>query len=156
MIAGNHHAEKHFIGPRRRYVMRRLHEHIARVGERQQSTRFESRDEIRHEMDIGACHQLQGDALAIELGLESRHGLTNLRTGIVVDAGHDMRRAREHLDPAGRRLTRHGDGHREVGRAVVYAGKNMAMKIIHREWVRTRQPTKLYEDFTDKRNIPDY
>jgi hypothetical protein len=84
-------------------------------------------------MDVGAGHQLQRDALAVELGLKRGDGLAYLGTGVVVNARHDVRRAGEHLDAAFRRLTRHGERHRQIGRAIVDAGEHVTVKVIHRE-----------------------
>ena len=121
MITGHHDAEKHLVGARWRYMVRRFHQHIARVGERQQAARLQPRDKVRHEMHVRASHQLERHALAIKLGLKRGDRLSNLRAGIIVNARHDMRRAGENLYAAGRRLACHGNGNRQIGRAVVYS-----------------------------------
>lgn len=100
----------------------RLDKHVTRVGKRQETTRVQAFDEIRHDMNVGAGDQPERNALAIELFLQRLNLKADLRPGILIHPWQNVRRARDDRDTVIDEGARHGARHRRVRRAVVNAG----------------------------------
>lgn len=73
--------------------MRRLNQHVARIGERKQVTRTKSRDETGGHVNIRTSDQAQRDSLLVENGLQMPGSLPDGGARIMIQAGQDMRRA---------------------------------------------------------------
>lgn len=104
-----HDAEKQIFEPGRRHVVRRLHEDIAGIGQRQQVAGPEPANEVGNDVIVGPGNQAQGDAMVVEHPLELLRGLANLRTGILVNAGEDVGGARDVGHAVLNEGPRHGD-----------------------------------------------
>jgi len=66
---------------------------------------------VGRNVHIRASGQLQVDALCIDLLLQVLHGLTNLRSGVVVKPRKDVRRAGDGRHPIGDKSPSHGERH---------------------------------------------
>jgi len=95
-IASSHQFEKEIFEPDRWNVAWGLNQDIARFGKRQQMARPQTCNEGADDVVVGACHQPQRNALLFEDLLELRDQLANLRTGIMIQAGQDVRRTSDH------------------------------------------------------------
>jgi hypothetical protein len=95
-IAGSHQFEKEIFEPDRRNVVRGLNQDIARLGECQQMPRPQTGSEGGDDVVVGACHQPQRNAFLFEDLRELCDQLANLRTGIMIYAGQDVRRTSGH------------------------------------------------------------
>jgi hypothetical protein len=73
-------------------MMRRFYEDISRVGQRQQMAAPEFCYEIRHDVIIGAGHQLERNPFLVQCLLQLLGGLADLRACIVIQSRQDMRR----------------------------------------------------------------
>jgi hypothetical protein len=78
--------------------MRRLDQHIARIGKRKQMTRAKARGEIRRHVNIRTGNEPQCDSLLVENALQLLHGLPDCGAGIMIEPGQNMRRARHNRD----------------------------------------------------------
>lgn len=102
-------------------MVRRFDEHIARVRKRQQMTTLQPADKVGNYVIVGTGQQLQPNALAIENKLQLAHRCTNQRSAVIVDAGHNVRRAGHMSDPVGNQGPGHLERDIEVLSPVVYA-----------------------------------
>jgi hypothetical protein len=64
--SGRQHVEKQLFKPRRRHMMRGLHQDIAGVGQRQQVAAVQARHEVRNNVIVRPGDQPQGNALVVE------------------------------------------------------------------------------------------
>ncbi|KIQ98107.1 hypothetical protein TI01_0293 [Lysobacter sp. A03] len=76
--------------------------------------------------------QAQRDVAQVELGLQRRHGGTYPGSVVLVHARIDMRAAGDFADAVGGGDARHVQRHVEINRAIVDAGKDVAVEIKHR------------------------
>lgn len=102
-------------------MVRRLDEDIARVPQRQQVAALQPPDKIRDDVIIGTGHQPQPNALAIESKLQLAHSRTNQRPAVIIDPGHNVRRAGDMRDPVGDQGPGHVERDIEVSGPVIYA-----------------------------------
>jgi hypothetical protein len=107
-VSGCRQGEKEVLEPRRRHVMRRLDQHIPRVAERQQTACAETGYEIGDHVIVGTRSEAQCDARVVERMLQLRHGLADLRAGIVIKAGQNVRGAGDDKDAVSDGRSRHG------------------------------------------------
>lgn len=130
-IPPRRHVKKQLFEPRRRNVVGRLDQHIARIGQREQLPTPKAGDEVRNHMIVRAGDKAQGDAVVVEHGLELLHRLADLGTGIVVNAGEDVGGA-SHM---GHAVIDEGAGHGErdgkIRRPVIDARKDVAVQVNH-------------------------
>lgn len=103
----HHDAEKQVFEPGRRHVVRRLHEDIAGIGQRQQVAGPEPANEVGNDVIVGPGDQAQGDAMVVERPLELLCRLADLRAGILVNAREDVGGARD----VGHAILDEGPGH---------------------------------------------
>jgi hypothetical protein len=85
-IAGDHEIEEEILQLRRRRMVRRLDQDVARIGDGKQAAGAQAGDEIRAHVDVGAGDQPQRNCLAVEDVLQLDSGLPDRRTGIMVKA----------------------------------------------------------------------
>jgi len=131
-VPGRQNAEKELIHSRRGDVVGRLDQDIAAIGEREQVTGLKASDEVGHHVVVRAHDELQGDALIVEDLLQVLHGLADLRTAIMVNAGQDVRRAGDVRHAISDESPRHGQRDRDIARAIIDSRQNMAVQINHR------------------------
>jgi len=81
--------------------MRRLDQHVACVGKRENVPRPQSRNEILHDMGVRAGDQTQRDTLNVENLLKFLNGQADSRPRVVEKPGQDMGRACNCPDPVG-------------------------------------------------------
>jgi hypothetical protein len=67
-------------------MMRRLDQHVARIGERNQLPGAQAGHEVRAHMHVGAMHQAQRDGFSLKALLQRRDRLPDPRSGIMVKA----------------------------------------------------------------------
>lgn len=84
-VAGHHNVEEEFFQSCRGYVMWRLDQYIARIGQAEQSSAGQTGDEISDDVIVGTSHQPQRYAGTIERGLKVGHGFADLRAGVVIE-----------------------------------------------------------------------
>ena len=82
-------------------------------------------------MIVGASRKLERDAGIVEPHLQLADRLPDLRPCIVVEAGHDVRRAGDTLNPLVRISAGHRQGCFQIGCAVVDTRQQMTMKVEH-------------------------
>ncbi len=85
-IAGSHQIEEEGFEVRRHRMMRRLDQHVARIGERNQLSGAQAGHEILTHMHIGPMHQTQRDGFSLKALLQRRDRLPDRRSGIMVKA----------------------------------------------------------------------
>ncbi len=79
-------------------MVRRLEQHVNRIGKRQEMPLPKPLDKIRNDVIAGAGHKLERNADIVNPCLQRCHCLPDLRPRIVVEAGQDAGRASEALD----------------------------------------------------------
>jgi hypothetical protein len=130
-VAGRQQAEEELLHPRRRHVVGRLDQDIARVGQRHETAGLQAFDEVEHNVIVRSDHQLQRDALRIKDVLQLRNGHADLRTTIMVNTGKDVGRASD----VRHAVRDEGLCHRQrdglIGGAIVDTRQNVAMKVDH-------------------------
>ena len=87
--------------------------------------------DLGDEVDVGAVGQPKRDTRGRERSSEIVHASQNVRAGVLIQAGIDVRRTAGRGDAIRNSHACHGHGHPEVGRAVIDAGQKMAVKIDH-------------------------
>ena len=112
-------------------MMRWLHQHIARIGQREQSSGGKTRNKIRDDVIVCTSHQAQPHAGLIEHVLQLGHAFANLRPGIVIEPRQNMWGARHDLHAVGNEQLGHGDGGLDVRSAIVDTRQNVIMQIYH-------------------------
>lgn len=130
-IAGRQETKETLVDARGGDMVRRLEQDISRIGERQQPARPQAPDQIGNDMHIGARHQAQIYPGLVQMALQSRDRRTDVRTAIVPDARHDMRRAGLHSHAARYCGPGHGERHIEILRPVVDPGQYVTVQINH-------------------------
>jgi hypothetical protein len=78
--------EKQILQPGRGYVMRRLHQHVARVSQGKKMTRAELRREAVHDVIVCAGDQSERDALLSDAVLQPCRRLPDRGSRILVEA----------------------------------------------------------------------
>ena len=112
-------------------VVGRLDEDVARICERQHLARAEPGHAVGRDVDIGAGHERQRDALAVERLLQLRYRRPDRRPGIAVEAGHDVRRAGDNGHSVADELPGHVQGYSQISRSVVETGQDVAVQVDH-------------------------
>src|SRR5262245_55417547 len=82
-------------------------------------------------MVVGTRHQPKGEALTVQDLLKLFGCLTNLRPGVVVETGKDVRRAGDRDDAVVDEGPCHGNRHRSVGGAVIDPCEDVAVQVDH-------------------------
>jgi hypothetical protein len=88
--------------------MRRLDQHVTRIGNRQKPARPETGDEIGRHVDVRAGHEAKRNTVLVENVLKFADRFANRRAGIVVEAGQDMGRTGNNCDSLSHGRFRHG------------------------------------------------
>ncbi len=83
-----------------------------------------------NQVHVGACGQLQGDGVFIEVALQSRAGGRDACFVIHVEAGIDVRCARHHVDSVLDGNARHVQRHLQALGAIIDAGQKRARPIV--------------------------
>jgi hypothetical protein len=112
-------------------MVRRLDQDVARIGERKHAAVAERRGKVRGDVDVGAGHEAQRQAFAVQCRLQVGGCLPDLRAAVMVDPGQDVRGAGDHGDAVVEESARHRQRHRQIGGAVVDAGQDVAMQVDH-------------------------
>ena len=131
-VSGNRQVEEKVLQLRRRGVMRRLNQHVARISDRQELTRSKPGNEVGSHVNVGAGDQAQRNSILVEHVLERLSRLANRRPLIVIETGQDVRRAGENRYPLGNRGLGHSPRDGQIARPVIDPGQDMAMQINHR------------------------
>ena len=113
-------------------MVRRLDQHVARIGNGQETAGSEPRDEIGGHMDIRAADKLKRNPFLIESALKLLDGEPDGRPGIMIKARQNMRGARNRRYPLPGHRFCHGQGYGQIARPVVDPGQDVAMKVDHR------------------------
>ena len=128
-VARDHQIEEKILELRRRRMVRRLDQHVARIGNGQETAGSEPRDEIGGHMDVRAGDKLQRNPFLIESCLKLLDGEPDVRPGIMIEARQNMWGASNGRYPLpGHRLC-HGQRYGQIARAVVDPGQDVAMKV---------------------------
>ena len=106
-IAGGHEVEEKLLDVGGRRMVGRLDQHVAGIGDRKQLAGAKPGNEIGGHMHVRAGGQPQRDAVFVKRVLKLFYGLPNRRTGIVIQARQDMRRAGDHRYALLNRCPRH-------------------------------------------------
>ncbi len=130
-VPGCQNSKKELFHARRRNVVGRLDQDVARVGQRHEMPALQPRNEVGNDVVVRPRNELQPNALNVEDMLQPLHRLADLRTAVVVSAREDMRRARDVRHAIGDKRLRHRQRNRKIARAIVDTGQNMAMQIDH-------------------------
>lgn len=112
-------------------MVRRFHQDVAQVGDREQAAGTQAAEKIRAYVDIRARHQAESDAFRVEHGLKFCGRLPDRGAAIMVQAGKDMRCACDDLDALIHRRFRHFQRHGQVAGPVVQPRQHVAMKVNH-------------------------
>ena len=123
--------EEEILESCRRHVMRWFDQYIARIGQCEQSSGGQARNNIRDDVIVCTSHQTQRHPRIIEHVLQIGYGLANLRSGIVIEPRQNMWGARHDPHAVGNEQLCHGDGGLDVRSTVVDARQNMIMQIDH-------------------------
>lgn len=129
--------EEQVVHPLRGDVVGRFNQHVARVPEGQKVAARDALHEVGHNVIVGPWHKPEGDAGFIDRGLEFGHRQSDCWSGVVVDAGQNVRRAGDDLNALLDELASHVQGRVEILSPIIDAGQDMAMEIEH-EPARTR------------------
>ena len=130
-ISGNEDIEEEVLKPDRSDMVGRLDENITGVRERQKVPRPQARNKILNDVIVGAGDQLERDRMFIQCELQLRHGIDDLRAGIVIDAGKDVWRTGHNRYAVAHKGARHLQRDRQIARTIVDAGQNVAVQIDH-------------------------
>ena len=130
-IAGGDQVEEEVFELRRRGVVRRLDQHIAGIGQRNEPSGAQSGHEIRAHMHVRPGDETERDRLGVEPLLQRRHRLPDTRAVIMIKARQNVRRARHGLDALSDRRPGHRKRHANVARPVVEARQHVTVQIDH-------------------------
>lgn len=130
-IARHDQIEKEILQLWRCRMVRRFHQHVARIGDRKQAAGAQTGNKIGAHMNIRTGHEAKRDAFRIERGLKFRDRLPDPGAGIMIKAGEDVGRARHHFHALIHRHFRHLQRHGQVAGAVVQPCQHVAMKVDH-------------------------
>lgn len=108
-VAGRHNAKEQVAQTRRRIVVWRLDENVARVVEREEVAAVEACGEIRNYVIVRARDEAQGNVLRVERKLQLGDFIANLLSRIVIEAWQNVGRAGECRDAVGDPGARHGE-----------------------------------------------
>ena len=108
-----------------------LQQEIAAAGERRRGPGLEPAEKLGRQMRIRAKREAEGNALVEQPALQRRDPRLDPRGVVLVEPRVDVRRARGGADAVGDRDARHRERGRLVGRAVVDAGQEVAVKVNH-------------------------
>ena len=131
-VARNLQIEEHLIYPRRRDVVRRLDEDVARVGQRQHASVTELRNAVRCNVIVCPRNELQRNVRLVESSLQLADGGANPAIRVLIETGQNVRRACDHGDAVGDERARHIQCCVHIGRAVVDAREDVAVQVDHR------------------------
>lgn len=106
-IAGDKNTKKELFDLGGRDVVRRLHENITGVGQRENVPRLQARDEIMDDVGVRAAHEPQRQAFLVQSLLKLFDGRANLRTAVVKQARKDVRGAGHDFHVVGDEGARH-------------------------------------------------
>jgi len=112
--------------------MRRLNQHVARIGKRKQMTRAKTRDEIEGHVSVRTGDQPQRDSFLVENGLQISGSLPDGGARIMIQTGQNVRGAGHYCHALRDGGPRHLQRHRQVASAVVDSRQYVAMKVDHR------------------------
>lgn len=121
-IAGNRQAEEKILQLRRRGVMRRFHQHIARISDRQHSSRLQSGNEIGRHVNVGAGGQPKRNSILIKGVLQIHNGFADAIALVVIEARQDMRCAGDHRNALSDGSLRHGQRFVQIACTIVNTG----------------------------------
>jgi hypothetical protein len=119
------------IQARRRHVMGRLKEKIARSAKGGHAARAKALAEIRRQMRIRAAGQAKRYARGVEGVLESGDIPGDVMAPVVIDPWEYVRRAGDDFDAILDGDARHGEGRLKILRAIIDAWQDVAMQINH-------------------------
>ena len=111
--------------------MRRLDQHITRIGERKQLARPQARNQIGHHMNIGTRGQSQRNPCLIELSLKILNRHTNLRSRIGVQPRQYVRRAGQIGHAISNKHACHRQRNRQIGRPIIDTRQYVTVEIDH-------------------------
>jgi hypothetical protein len=131
-VSGDRQVEEEVLQLRRRGVMRRLNQHVARISDRQELARSKSGNEVGGHVDIRTGDQAQRNSVLVERVLQRLSRLANRRPVIVVETRQDVRRTGKNSYALRNRRLGHRQRDGQIARAVVDSGQDMAMQINHR------------------------
>ena len=86
-VARDHQVEEEILQLRRRRMMRRFNQHVARIGDGQEMAGTKPGNEIGGHVNVRAGGQAKRNSLLIEKFLESLGCLPNGRAGIMIKPG---------------------------------------------------------------------
>lgn len=121
-ISRHEKVEEQVFEAQRGNVMRRFDQHVSAVVEAEQVTCPQLGHEIDGDVIVRSRCQTERHAGQIEASLKLAHSPPDLRTGIVVEPGKDVRRACNDLDALSRQRFGHAKRSRKVAGAVVEPG----------------------------------
>lgn len=130
-VPGQLQIEKRSFDSLRHHVVRRLDEHIARVGKGQHLAAAQSRRAIRRDVIVRTRNQPQRNAFPLEHRLQCAGCVANAIGRIVIEPRQDVRRASDDGNTVGNEGARHFKSDAEVGSTIVEAGQNVTMQIDH-------------------------
>lgn len=131
-VSGNRQVEEEVLQLRRRGVMRRLDQHVARISDRQELARSKPGKEVGSHVDIRSGDQAQRNSVLIEHVLKRPGRLANRWTIIVIETRQDVRRTGKDRYALGDRSLGHRQRDGQIARPVVDPGQDMAMQVDHR------------------------
>ncbi len=112
--------------------MRRLDQHVARIGQRQQAAATQAGDEIGSHMNVRTGDQAKGNFLFVENHLQVVNSQADGGAGVMIQSREDVRCAGHDRYALRDRRPRHIERHGQVAGPVVDPGQYVAMKIDQR------------------------
>ncbi len=108
-ITGNREIEEEILQLRWRGVMRRLDQHVTRIGDRKEPPRFQSADKIGRHMNIGAGCEAERNSRLVESVLQLHGGVADARSLVVIKPRQNVRRTGDNRDTLVDRGPCHGE-----------------------------------------------
>ena len=138
-VAGDADIEKEGFEAGRHDVVGRLYEDVAGAIDGEQRASAKIGDEGRHNVIVGARDQAQRDGVLVDGGLQGSDGGDDLRAAIGVDTRQNVGGAGDDLNALGNEGAGHLKRCCEVLGAIVDAGQNMRVQVVHLVLVSRRK-----------------
>ncbi len=107
--------------------MGRFNENVSRIGETQNPSLLQSRNEVRTDVRIRPSHNLKVDVRVQQLRAQGVDGWSYLRTGVVVEAWENVRCAGDSRYAIRDKHSCHFKRRRKVNSAIIYTRQKVAV-----------------------------